>query len=147
MPVSKTADVPSYFGIGNLWRIAVDHPESPVPSCIHRAPANLRGGRPRLLLINQQTPAFQKRRNFNGCHPFQHAGAVAFTATYQPKSFFGDDPFVKACRADSNTSASFDHQDCRLQASRTSRPCSVNESMKASADPSPAATSVFRFSP
>ncbi len=26
------------LGIGNLWRLAVDHPESKVPPCIHRAP-------------------------------------------------------------------------------------------------------------
>lgn len=43
---------PFSFGIGNLWRIAVDHPDSPVPPCIHRAPLNLPGERPRLLLIS-----------------------------------------------------------------------------------------------
>ena len=31
------------FGKGNLWRIAVDYPGSPVPPCIHRAPATLLG--------------------------------------------------------------------------------------------------------
>lgn len=39
------------FGIGNLWRIAVDYPGSPVPPCIHRAPDSLPGSAPRLLLI------------------------------------------------------------------------------------------------
>jgi hypothetical protein len=38
------------LGIGNLWRIAVDHPGSQVPPCIHRAPAE-RSGQNRLLLI------------------------------------------------------------------------------------------------
>jgi len=38
------------LGIGNLWRIAVDHPGSQVPPCIHRAPAE-RSGKNRLLLI------------------------------------------------------------------------------------------------
>lgn len=43
---------PFSFGIGNLWRIAVDYPGSPVPPCIHRAPAALPGRPPRLLLIS-----------------------------------------------------------------------------------------------
>lgn len=43
---------PFSFGVGNLWRIAVDYPGSPVPPCIHRAPANLPGQPPRLLLIS-----------------------------------------------------------------------------------------------
>ena len=43
---------PFSFGIGNLWRIAVDYPGSPVPPCIHRAPATLSGQPPRLLLIS-----------------------------------------------------------------------------------------------
>jgi hypothetical protein len=42
---------PFSFGLGNLWRIAVDYPGSPVPPCIHRAPASLPGQR-RLLLIS-----------------------------------------------------------------------------------------------
>ena len=37
-------------GIGNLWRLAVDHPESLVPPCLHRAPKE-KPGEPRLLLI------------------------------------------------------------------------------------------------
>jgi hypothetical protein len=42
---------PFSFGLGNLWRIAVDHPGSLVPPCIHRAPACGTGDPPRLLLI------------------------------------------------------------------------------------------------
>ena len=40
------------FGRGNLWRIAVDYPGSPVPPCIHRAPETLPGQPLRLLLIS-----------------------------------------------------------------------------------------------
>ena len=43
---------PFSFGLGNLWRIAVDYPGSPVPPCIHRAPATLPDRPPRLLLIS-----------------------------------------------------------------------------------------------
>ena len=43
---------PVSFGVGNLWRIAVDYPGSPVPPCIHRAPENVPGELPRLLLIS-----------------------------------------------------------------------------------------------
>ena len=43
---------PFSFGVGNLWRIAVDWPGSPVPPCIHRAPETLPGESPRLLLIS-----------------------------------------------------------------------------------------------
>ncbi len=43
---------PFSFGVGNLWRIATDHPGCPVPPCIHRAPATLLGESPRLLLIS-----------------------------------------------------------------------------------------------
>jgi hypothetical protein len=43
---------PYSFGIGNLWRIAVDYPGSPVAPCIHRAPSTLPGDTPRLLLIS-----------------------------------------------------------------------------------------------
>ncbi len=38
------------LGLGNLWRLAVEHPESPVRPCIHRAPKE-KSGQPRLLLI------------------------------------------------------------------------------------------------
>jgi hypothetical protein len=43
---------PFSFGLGNLWRIAVEYPGSPVPPCIHRAPETIAGGPPRLLLIS-----------------------------------------------------------------------------------------------
>ena len=42
---------PFSFGLGHLWRIAVDWPGSPVPPCLHRAPAT-RPGEGRLLLIS-----------------------------------------------------------------------------------------------
>ncbi|RFC43809.1 MAG: hypothetical protein DVB28_001351 [Verrucomicrobia bacterium] len=44
--------LPFSFGLGNLWRIAVEYPDSPVPPCIHRAPETLPGQPPRLLLIS-----------------------------------------------------------------------------------------------
>jgi hypothetical protein len=40
------------MGIGHLWRIAVQHPGSPVPACIHRAPPPRPGDARRLLLIS-----------------------------------------------------------------------------------------------
>lgn len=43
---------PYSFGVGPLWRIAVDAPDSPVPPCIHRAPTTQPGDPPRLLLIS-----------------------------------------------------------------------------------------------
>lgn len=43
---------PFSFGLGNLWRIALQYPDSPVPPCIHRAPTTLPGQSPRLLLIS-----------------------------------------------------------------------------------------------
>jgi len=42
---------PFSFGLGNLWKIAVDYPGCPVPPCIHRAPESLPGSPPRLLLL------------------------------------------------------------------------------------------------
>ena len=42
---------PYSFGLGHLWRIAIDWPGSPVPPCVHRAPAT-RPGESRLLLIS-----------------------------------------------------------------------------------------------
>ncbi|HMQ22099.1 MAG TPA: DUF1826 domain-containing protein [Planctomycetota bacterium] len=42
---------PYILGVGALWRLAVDWPRSPVPPCIHRAPATQKGDPPRLLLI------------------------------------------------------------------------------------------------
>lgn len=41
---------PISLGLGHLWRLAIDHPESTVPPCIHRAP-NEKTGQSRLLLI------------------------------------------------------------------------------------------------
>lgn len=49
-PISQAQ--PYSFGIGNLWRIAVDYPGSPVPPCIHRAPVTRPGQQSRLLLIS-----------------------------------------------------------------------------------------------
>jgi hypothetical protein len=43
---------PFSFGFGNLWRIAIEYPGSPVPPCIHRAPLTLPGQPARLLLIS-----------------------------------------------------------------------------------------------
>jgi hypothetical protein len=43
---------PYSFGLGNLWRIAVDHPGNPVLPCIHRAPLTRPEDPPRLLLIS-----------------------------------------------------------------------------------------------
>ena len=43
---------PFSFGLGNLWRIAIEYPACPVPPCIHRAPETLPGRGPRLLLIS-----------------------------------------------------------------------------------------------
>ena len=44
--------VPFSFGLGNLWRIAVEYPHCPVPPCLHRAPETVEGRLPRLLLIS-----------------------------------------------------------------------------------------------
>jgi hypothetical protein len=43
---------PFSFGVGNLWRIAVEYPDCPVAPCIHRAPNSPPGQPPRLLLIS-----------------------------------------------------------------------------------------------
>ena len=43
---------PFSFGVGHLWRIAVDWPGSPVPPCLHRAPETRPGDPARLLLIS-----------------------------------------------------------------------------------------------
>ena len=40
------------FGVGHLWRIAIEYPDCPVPPCIHRAPEQKTGDAPRLLLIS-----------------------------------------------------------------------------------------------
>jgi hypothetical protein len=39
------------FGVGHLWRIAIDYPGNTVPPCIHRAPDPIEGESPRLILI------------------------------------------------------------------------------------------------
>jgi len=41
---------PVSLGLGNLWRLAVDHPRSQVLPCIHRAPKE-KNGQHRLLMI------------------------------------------------------------------------------------------------
>ena len=41
---------PISLGLGQLWRLAVDHPGSQVPPCIHRAPKE-KFGQSRLLMI------------------------------------------------------------------------------------------------
>ena len=41
---------PFSFGLGNLWRIAIEYPGCPVPPCIHRAPDTV-SGQPRLMMI------------------------------------------------------------------------------------------------
>jgi hypothetical protein len=43
---------PFSFGVGNVWRIAIEYPGSPVPPCVHRAPKTDQGQPPRLLLIS-----------------------------------------------------------------------------------------------
>lgn len=47
---AKSSAIPINLGIGNLWRLAVDHPKSACLPCIHRAPEE-RIGEKRLLLI------------------------------------------------------------------------------------------------
>jgi hypothetical protein len=47
---AKHKAVPISLGAGHLWRLAVDHPESQVSPCIHRAPKE-KTGKNRLLLI------------------------------------------------------------------------------------------------
>ena len=41
---------PINLGVGNLWRLSVDHPDQKVPPCVHRAPIE-NEGESRLLLI------------------------------------------------------------------------------------------------
>jgi hypothetical protein len=47
---ATAAAKPVVLGLGNLWKLAVDHPESQVFPCVHRAPKE-KAGQPRLLLI------------------------------------------------------------------------------------------------
>ena len=48
--LAKPAVHPVSLGLGNLWRLAIDHPESKVPPCVHRAPKE-KTGQYRLLMI------------------------------------------------------------------------------------------------
>ncbi|MDP3556710.1 MAG: hypothetical protein Q8T03_04995 [Bacteroidota bacterium] len=48
--LSKPKAQPVSLGLGNLWKLAVDYPESKVPPCIHRAPME-KNGQSRLLMI------------------------------------------------------------------------------------------------
>lgn len=43
---------PYAFGIGNVWRIAIDYPGCPVLPCVHRAPPATPGTPDRLLLLS-----------------------------------------------------------------------------------------------
>ena len=47
---AKPLAIPISLGIGHIWRLAIDHPESKVPPCLHRAPIE-KEGELRLLLI------------------------------------------------------------------------------------------------
>ncbi|MGZ4091155.1 MAG: hypothetical protein ACXVNO_10580 [Bacteroidia bacterium] len=47
---AKPGAQPINLGLGNLWRLATDHPGSNVPPCVHRAPKE-KAGEKRLLLI------------------------------------------------------------------------------------------------
>lgn len=49
---SRPGALPFSFGIGNLWRLAIEYPGCPAPPCIHRAPETAAGRPPRLLLIS-----------------------------------------------------------------------------------------------
>jgi len=46
----KSGSQPTNLGLGNLWRLSVDHPEQKVPPSVHRAPVE-NDGEYRLLLI------------------------------------------------------------------------------------------------
>lgn len=48
--LAKVNARPINLGLGHLWKLAVQHPESNVPPCIHRAPFE-KNGQKRLLLI------------------------------------------------------------------------------------------------
>jgi hypothetical protein len=47
---AKPTAKPFSLGVGNLWKLAVEHPESKVTPCIHRAPLE-KNGQTRLLMI------------------------------------------------------------------------------------------------
>ena len=46
---TKPEAIPVSLGVGHLWKLAVNHPESKVLPCVHRAPKE--NGQKRLLLI------------------------------------------------------------------------------------------------
>jgi len=48
--LAKPNAQPINLGLGHLWKLAVLHPESKVPPCVHRAPFE-KNGQKRLLLI------------------------------------------------------------------------------------------------
>lgn len=48
--LAKPAARPVSLGLGHLWRLAIDHPESEVAPCVHRAPKE-KAGEHRLLMI------------------------------------------------------------------------------------------------
>jgi hypothetical protein len=48
---ASASATPLNLGVGNLWRLAVAHPNSVVPACIHRAPEGPLDLPARLLLI------------------------------------------------------------------------------------------------
>lgn len=43
---------PYAFGLGSMWRIAIDYPDCPVLPCVHRAPLATPGAADRLLLLS-----------------------------------------------------------------------------------------------
>ena len=47
---AKSMAQPINVGLGHLWRLAVDHPESNVLPCVHRAPME-GNGQTRLMMI------------------------------------------------------------------------------------------------
>lgn len=47
---AKPEAQPINLGIGHLWKLAIDHPESEVLPCLHRAPKE-KTGEPRLMII------------------------------------------------------------------------------------------------
>lgn len=47
---AKAKAIPVSLGLGQLWRLAIDHPESQVLPCLHRAPLEI-NGQNRLLMI------------------------------------------------------------------------------------------------
>ena len=46
----STYALPINLGQGHIWKLAIDHPESKVQPCLHRAPKEI-DGQNRLLLI------------------------------------------------------------------------------------------------